>query len=70
MNLADLAVRSKRLEQLSMNLSGEELRVSKGELPLHFVERREYLPASRRTGWSWLGLSIGWLAFRPACKPK
>jgi hypothetical protein len=36
MNLADLAVRSKRLEQLSMNLSGEELRVSKGRVAAAF----------------------------------
>jgi hypothetical protein len=47
MNLADLAVRIKRLEQLCMNLSREELRVSKGELRLYFDERREYLVAIR-----------------------
>jgi hypothetical protein len=47
MNLADLSVRIKRLEQLSLNLSREELRVMKGALRLHFDERREYLQAIR-----------------------
>jgi hypothetical protein len=47
MNLSDLTVRIKRLEQLSMNLSKEEHRVFKGELRLLFVERREYLKAIR-----------------------
>jgi hypothetical protein len=41
--LADLSARIKRLEQLSLNLSREELRVSRCELRPHYNERRESL---------------------------